>query len=158
MADKDPVLVISSGVTSLTRLSFVPMSLVSAMCLVVGGLSGEAILLVIAAGAALSAALSYSRYWRLKDIWVDGETVYASSFRRTITFPVSAIAAIETRRFRPNTGFMYLKQPTAFGDFLIFESRGFNTIRSSPVVAELLARARAVSAGPKIAAVSGSDL
>jgi hypothetical protein len=53
---------------------------------------------------------------------------------------------------------MYLKQPTVFGDFLIFESRGFNTIRSSPVVAELLARARAVSAGPKIAAVSGSDL
>jgi hypothetical protein len=147
MTGKSPVVVLSSSTTFLTRFIFLSFASISALALVVGWYSGEAVYFIIGIGAALAAVDRHRTYWRLKEIWIDGDVVHASSFRQTVTFPVSDVVSIEARRFRPNTGYMYLKQPTALGDCLVFEPRGWNTVRSSPEVAE--AMARAASAGQK---------
>ena len=136
------VLKVSTQLTSLRRLTFAPLLLISVVSFTVGFLSRETSLLLVGLAFALGAAVHYFRYWRLKDIVVDHDTVHASTFLRTITFPVSAIVSIEARRFRPNTAFMHLNQETAFGDCLVFIPGGLSTVADSPAIADLLARAR----------------
>ena len=151
MNSKGNVLVLSSRSTFFYRLRFIAYALISATALVVGLLSGDSSLLVVASGMALCSAISYSSGRGLKEIWVEGETVYASTWRRTITFPVSAIADIEARQFKPNRAFMCLKQRTAFGDCLVFLPCGFTSVRNNPVVKEVLARARTAPADQETA-------
>jgi hypothetical protein len=146
MRDEDGLLRVSAELTSLQRLTFAPLLLLAAISFTVGVLSGDPSLLLVGAALAIGGGAHGFRYWQLKDIVVDRDTVHASTFSRTISFPVSAIASIEARKFRPNTAVMRLKQETAFGDCLIFTPGFFSTVRDSPAVAELLARARRAAA------------
>jgi hypothetical protein len=141
MNGKDGVLVLSSGFTAFNRLLFIPYSLLAALVLAVGWMSGDSALLIVAAGLILGAVARFYWYYGLKEIWIEGDTVHASTFRRVITFPVAAIADIEVRWLRPT--YMHLRQPTPFGVRLGFTPRGSTVRGRYPILDEALARARA---------------
>jgi hypothetical protein len=140
MSGKDGVLVLSSSFTVFDRLLFIPDSLIAALTLAVGWMSGDSALLLVAAGFTLGAVLRFYWYFDLKEIWIEGDTVHASTFRRVITFPVAAIADIEVRWLRP--AYMHLRQPTPFGLRLGFIPRGSRVRGRYPILDEALARAR----------------
>lgn len=141
MNGKDGVLVLSSSFTVFDRLIFIPYALMGVTFLILGWTSGDSAILLIAAGFTLGAVFRFYWYHDLKEIWIDGDTVHASSFRRVITFPVAAIADIEARRF--SSARMHLRQPTPFGVRLAFIPRGYAVRGSYPILDEALARARA---------------
>jgi hypothetical protein len=141
MNGKDGVLVLSWSLTFIDRFLFIPYALIAATALITGWMSGDPSLLLIAAVFTATAVLKYFRNRSLKEIWIDGDTVHASTFRRTITFPVAAIAGIEVRWFG-NRAYMHLRQPTAFGFCLRFRPRGRTVRGSNPILDEALARAR----------------
>jgi hypothetical protein len=140
MNGKDGVLVLSSGFTVFNRLLFIPYSLMAALALAVGWTSGDSALLVVAAGLILGAVFRFYWYYNLKEIWIEGDTVHASTFRRVITFPVAAIVDIEARWLR--SAYMHLRQPTPFGMSLSFMPRGSRVRGRYPILDEALARAR----------------
>jgi hypothetical protein len=144
MNGKDGVLVLSSSFTVFARLLFILDSLTAALALVVGWRSGDSALLLVAAGLTLGAVLRFYWYFDLKEIWIEGDAVHASTFRRTITFPVAAIADIEARRLR--SARMHLRQPTPFGVRLSFMPRGSRVRGRYPILDEALARARTAPA------------
>ena len=140
MNGKDGVLVLSSSFTVFNRFLFIADSLIAALALAVGWKSGDSALLLVAAGFTLGAVLRFYWYFDLKEIWIEGDTVHASTFRRTITFPAAAIADIEARRFR--SAYMHLRQSTPFGMSLSFMPRGSRVRGRYPILDEALARAR----------------
>lgn len=124
MDQPDPVLRLSSAWTALNRLTVVTDSLLCAFLL--GGwilLRQEIWLLLLGAGFGIRAALSWRRYSRLRDVTLFQGTVSASSFAKTISFPVASIASIEIDP-SGQRAVLNLREPTNFGHRIEFTPRG----------------------------------
>jgi hypothetical protein len=147
--NNDRGLVISSKLTLLYKLAVPLEALGTAGALVVGLWSRDSTVLVVAGLMALLAMLNYRRFWHLKEIYVDGDTVHARTVLRSISFPASAIADIEVRRLSYNRAYMHLKQDTAFGNRLDFMTAGTTPAARDLLLGEVLARARATPAEPE---------
>jgi len=91
---------------------------------------------------------------RGKRVWIDGQQLIVSDFRREIQVPFSAIRQVETARFwKPDRVRIRFNQPTRFGDSIVFFTSGrwLNFSARNPV-AEEIKRLVAVAERPQAAA------
>lgn len=62
---------------------------------------------------------------RGKRVWIDGQQLIVSDFRKEIRVPFSAIRQVETTRFwKPDRVQIRFLQPTRFGDSIVFFTPG----------------------------------
>jgi len=139
--DDGATIQLTSSWTGLDRFFFVPHALLAPFTLTLAVLMHEVWPLLLAVGFSVSAILSWRRYWPLKDITIDGDTVYATGFWRTINFPLSAVTAIE---LQPGSkpALMHLRVPTPFGHSLAFVPRIRTSRGENPLIEQVRERLR----------------
>ena len=134
MSDESQVLVLSSRGTAMSRLAFLPNCFFSALCLWVGQTPHDSGLLFAGTAMGFGAAVQFFASWRIKEIAIEGDRVRASSFWRTVTFPLSYVSGIEVLPHKPKRAYMYLTEPTVFGSCLTFIPRDTTPTGENPVV------------------------
>ena len=140
--------VLSSALTALYRTGLPIAFLAGAALLVLGAiLTRDPSLLVFAIGPTLFAAATYFPFRRLRHVVVNGGTLFIEHSRTMIPLPLADIEDIDIRRgVRPPIAFLYLKRATVLGTNIMFIPIGFNFLGRNPLLAAVLARAKANAA------------
>lgn len=127
------------------RLAFAQNAVVSFLAFVVWFSTREGWSLLIAIVSAAGAIAYYRWNWPLKDIYIQNDTVHASSFRRTITFPLSIVTGIEVPGISLRGSYLQLKEPTPFGYRVYFIPGGTSTRGRYLPIEQTLERIRLLS-------------